>query len=477
MGKLTTLEKYRIIEHILKNRAGISSVSKHHNIPVRTLQHWKAIFTKDGIVALERKKRSNKDKHSTFDDSLVDIAKAFALQKPPMSISNIHKKIKEICANSSRCAPSYHWVYLQVKSISPSLLTLAQKGSKAYKQQFEFLYKHQSDSPKATWQADHTLLDIWVINQNGVVVRPWVTVVLDDFSRVITGYFLSEHTPDATHTALALRQAIWKKKEQNWAVCGIPQKLYTDNGGDFISDHIWQVCIKLKIELIHSLPGNPRGRGKIERFFLTINEGLLQTLPGYSIGGQPSSPPTLTIKDFENKLSAFIINNYNHQPTGRDKLSPYQRWQGDGSFLPQMPASFEDLDDLMLHINKLRRIQRDGIRFLGLRYVAITLVAFVGEQVMIRYDPRDLAEIKVYFADGTFLCKAICQDIADLTVNLKELLSARRQFKKELDGNVKDYKQLLRNLADSDDNIRNKPEQTVSIDKSNKNILKLYSNE
>ena len=63
---------------------------------------------------------------------------------------------------------------------------------------------------------------------------------------------------------------------------------------------------------------------------------------------------------------------------------------------------------------------------MSLRYASITLVAFVGEQVTIRYDPRDLAEIKVYFADGTFLCKAVCQDIADLTISLRELLSARK---------------------------------------------------
>jgi putative transposase len=71
----------------------------------------------------------------------------------------------------------------------------------------------------------------------------------------------------------------------------------------------------------------------------------------------------------------------------------------------------------------------------------------VGEQVTIRYDPRDLAEIKVYFADGTFLCKAVCQDIADLTISLRELLSARKAIKKQLDGQIKDSKHLLRSLV------------------------------
>lgn len=161
------------------------------------------------------------------------------------------------------------------------------------------------------------------------------------------------------------------------------------------------------------------------------------------MGGKPSSPPTLTMKDFEALLSEFIIDQYHHQATGKDHLSPFQRWQGDGSFLPQMPSTLEDLDDLMMHIDKMRRIQRDGIHFMNLRYGSIILVAFVGEPVTIRYDPRDLAEIKVYFTDGTFLCKAVCQDIADLTISLRELLAARKAIKKTVRWTAKRFKTFI----------------------------------
>jgi putative transposase len=34
---------------------------------------------------------------------------------------------------------------------------------------------------------------------------------------------------------LALRQAIWRKEDPRWIVCGIPDVLYTDNGSDFTS--------------------------------------------------------------------------------------------------------------------------------------------------------------------------------------------------------------------------------------------------
>lgn len=59
--------------------------------------------------------------------------------------------------------------------------------------------------------------------------------MIDDYSRAVAGYFLSFEDPSALHTSLALRQAIWRKEEPRWIVCGIPDVLYTDNGSDFTS--------------------------------------------------------------------------------------------------------------------------------------------------------------------------------------------------------------------------------------------------
>ena len=70
-----------------------------------------------------------------------------------------------------------------------------------------------------------------------------------------------------------------------------------------------------------------------------------------------------------------------------------------------MPDSLEVLDLLLLTVSTPRKVQRDGIHLHGLRYFAITLAPYVGEPVTIRYDPRDLAEIRVYH-DDEFLCRS-----------------------------------------------------------------------
>ncbi|MGH2248908.1 Mu transposase C-terminal domain-containing protein, partial [Enterococcus faecalis] len=78
-------------------------------------------------------------------------------------------------------------------------------------------------------QADHTLLDIFILDQKGNLNRPWLTIIMDAYSRALAGYFLSFDAPNAQNTALTLHQAIWNKNDTDGPVCGIPEKFYTDH--------------------------------------------------------------------------------------------------------------------------------------------------------------------------------------------------------------------------------------------------------
>jgi putative transposase len=69
-----------------------------------------------------------------------------------------------------------------------------------------------------------------------------------------------------------LRQAIRRKSEPGWHVCGIPATFYTDHGSDFTSRHMEQVAASRKIRLLFSQPGRPQGRGKIERYFVARSD-------------------------------------------------------------------------------------------------------------------------------------------------------------------------------------------------------------
>jgi putative transposase len=66
-----------------------------------------------------------------------------------------------------------------------------------------------------------------------------------------------------------------------------------------------------------------------------------------------------------------------------------------------------------------------------MRYIDPTLAAYVGESVLLRYDPRDMAEVRL-FHQGKFLCRAICPELAGETVALRDILHARNQRRRDL---------------------------------------------
>jgi putative transposase len=86
---------------------------------------------------------------------------------------------------------------------------------------------------------------------------------------------------------------------------------------------------------------------------------------------------------------------------------------------------------LLLRVARPRVVHRDGIRFEGQRYLALTLAGYVGEAVAIRYDPRDLAEIGVYHHDR-FVCRAVSPELATQTISLKDLQAARSARRRQL---------------------------------------------
>lgn len=103
----------------------------------------------------------------------------------------------------------------------------------------------------------------------------------------------------------------------------------------------------------------------------------------------------------------------------------------------RVTASLEHLDLLLATVARPRIVHRDGIHFQGLRYLDPTLAAYVREPVTIRYDPRDITEIRV-FHRGRFLCKAVSPDHAEKTISLKDIETARRAHRRQLRAGVRE---------------------------------------
>jgi putative transposase len=89
------------------------------------------------------------------------------------------------------------------------------------------IHRREASKPNSIWQADHAQLDIKLLKEDGSTARPWLTIVIDDYSRAIAGYYLGFDSPSSIRTSLALRQGIWRKGHPHWQICGVPDVLYT----------------------------------------------------------------------------------------------------------------------------------------------------------------------------------------------------------------------------------------------------------
>src|SRR3954454_5919900 len=125
--------------------------------------------------------------------------------------------------------------------------------------------RFEADRPNELWTGDAL---------HGPTIggrKTYLFAFLDDHSRAIVGHRFG-FAEDTVRLAAALRPALGSR--------GVPDGIYVDNGSAFVDAWLLRACAKLGIRLIHSAPGRPQGRGKIERYFRTVREQFLVEITG-----------------------------------------------------------------------------------------------------------------------------------------------------------------------------------------------------
>ena len=428
-GQARAMARFAVLRPHLEEGVPLARAAGEAGVPLRTAQRWLARYRRDGLAGLARPVRSDAGAHRAPSE-LVALVEGLGLKRPRSSAAAIHRRVRDVATARGWRAPSYGTVHAILSRLDPAMVTLAQDGPAAYRDRYELIHRHRAGAPNALWQADHTLLDVLVLDGSGEPARPWLTTVVDDHSRAVAGYMVFLGAPSVLNTCLALRHAIWRKADPAWPVCGVPDALYVDHGSDFTSGHLDQVAAALRFRVVYSAVGRPQGRGKVERLFGTLTTELLPELPGHLVGGRPATPPRLSLAELDRSVGAFIAGTYHARPHGEIGRAPLDAWRGHG-FLPRLPETLEELDLLLVMHARPRVVRRDGIHFEGLRYASPTLAGYVREPVTIRYDPRDLSEVRVFHRDR-FLCRAVSEEHAGGAVTLKDIEAARRAHRRAL---------------------------------------------
>jgi putative transposase len=131
---------------------------------------------------------------------------------------------------------------------------------------------------------------------------------IDDCSRLVTGHRWSR-SEDTLAAEAALRRGILAR--------GLPSTTYVDNGSPFICRQLLRALAVLGVRLVHSRPGRPEGRGKIERFFGTVRGQFLVEVAHSKI-------PSLEV--LEERFVAWLEQSYHRRQHSETGEAPMERF-------------------------------------------------------------------------------------------------------------------------------------------------------
>ncbi len=283
--------------------------------------------------------------------------------------------------------PSYRTVATRINTLNEYEKVLARDGYLEARHKFRTSYGGRPVSrPLERVEIDHTVLDLYVLeDETGLIAgRPTLTTALDSRTRCLLGYYLEFDPPSSLSVAECLKAAIlpkdWVKEtspmvQGDWMCCGLPECVVVDNGPEFHGELFSNACVTLGIAVQHTPPRAPWLKGQVERYFKTVNDGLVHRLPGsthgkkiYPQGFKPQNDACIPFSVFRSLLHVWIVDVYHQRAHRSLNNSPHQEWLKFFDF--QLPLRGFDAGDIFVALaqSEQRMLSHKGIEFQGLFY-------------------------------------------------------------------------------------------------------------
>lgn len=416
-------------------------------------------FEQHGIQGLVDQRFSNKSKKKTFTNDLKKRVLAWWFARPAAGPRAIWKELAKECKEREVKVPGYDTVKKYLKSL-PEAYKLFRQG-KIGIHEFErnltpVVRFNLTKYSNQRWQIDNSRLDLWVrVRKDGqwVPAQAHLCACMCAHSRSIPGFLLSAKDPDAWTTALLLMTAIAPKSNPEWKNRGLPSVLQPDRGTTFLANAVASSLAYLKVVLDPDPPYYPNRKGKIERWFLTLDRGCLRILPGHmdAIGRTREAAEKhvhllLTVPQLRKEIERWIVTDYHQQTHSETERKPSELWEETVRYRP--PESEDALRLLLLKSDKERTVCNTGIEFKfgdadeenRALYWSPELTYYIGEKVRLRYNPEDRESILVYSSTtAEFICEAWIMGQKNSRYKIEDVKEARGEFRRGLQERLNDY--------------------------------------
>jgi putative transposase len=381
-AEATALFRYRVIAEALSERLTPAErgllvrglAARAHEMPDgsrkefsrATLDRWVRAYRESGLPGLRPQARSDQG----------------AVRKRPELLEEACRLRREAPARSAeqiaRILLARHGVRVAPRTISGHLRRRGLDRARLAGQPRVF-GRFEAEAPNQIWIGD--------VLHGPLVPHPpakgsrqsYLFMLLDDHSRlVLHGRWVTQENTRSGQEVL--RQAILAH--------GLPEILHVDNGSPYANAALERTCGVLGIDLVHSRPGRPQGRGKVERAFRFVRDAFLSEI---------TLRPIASFQELNDKFNAWVQHECNtrvHEATGQTPIARFATLSN-----PRRP----DLELLYeaFRWSQVRTVTRTAhVSLAGVKYSVDP--ALCGQRVELHFDPLDLSRIDVWFQGRRF---------------------------------------------------------------------------
>lgn len=465
-----------------RTEADVRACADKQGVGTSTVYRWLRDFDRVGRVSVFiRKPRKDKGRVSLpkkVEDVIADMIKVHYLTKQKKKPAKVIREVEMLCNKLGLAPPHPNTIRSRIKKLDAYNKKKSREGNKAARDAFAPSKGHfpGADSPLSVVQVDHTPVDIILVDDTFrlPIGRPWLTLLIDVYSRMVLGFYISFDPPGNLSLGLCLAQAFlpkekWLSKlgiETPWPCWGLPRTIHADNAKEFRGKMLTAACKEYGIDLEWRPVATPHYGAHIERLLGTLNEEI-HAAPGTTFSNprqrgeyDSEGQSAMSLAEFEKWFTILCIEAYHHRPHSQLGMPPIAKWQ-EGIFgtkkAPGIGIPPRITDELRLKLDLMpfenRTVQHYGIVWDKVEYQHDVLRRWINamdpdnpklkRKFLCRRDPRDISTIWFYDPEVQQYYAIPYRNTAHPTISVWELREANRRAVSESHGIEVDENQIF----------------------------------
>ena len=329
-----------------------------------TIKEWLRLYKTKGIDGLYPKNRSDKGESRKLKAEVKELVISLKKANPKRTAKSIYQEI----IITTKVKP----FELSLSTVQRYIKNLDLSTDSNIKDRRAFEFENANDC----WQSDISVGPYLTIN--GVKHKTYIVAFLDDASRLIVSCkaFKSDNLLSVLEV---FKDAV--------ATRGVPKKVFFDNGKVYRSGQMELICASLGCALCFAEPYSPQSKGKIERWFQTLQKQWQQLIDTSSFQ---------SIDELNKSLNEYVELNYNRAYHNGIKDKPIHKFLANIDNIKRFTE--QELRNVFLYRVE-RKVKNDSTVSIDKEIYEVPS-KYIGSKLYIRYDPTNNEEAFIFSENG-----------------------------------------------------------------------------